>query len=413
MVSNLRPSYFIDRHVTFPIIISLKKKLKFLEAKLKYLLLILLIITTPLLSKNVNQTNNDEYTTCSDFSLDIPSSYWGISFGNSKSFNGLRFNYRDCDVETINGLNFTLWESKSIINSEVNGISFGVTPHASRLHGINIGLGAIVAEEEMLGLNFGLLSAVSNGSIYGINFGGLALVSEGELTGINLAGLALVSGNSITGLNFGGLSLVANNDISGINVGGLALVSDGNITGINFGGLACVSKGSMTGLNMSSLALVAEGELTGFNFGGLALVSKSGITGINISGLALVSEESIKGINLGGFAIVCGDNSLYGLSFTLGQIKVMDSISGISISGYKTESIDFTGINFTLAWTEFENMNGFSLAGYNEINDTQNGLTIGIINFAENLNGVQIGLINIANNNSGILKVLPFINAHL
>ncbi len=53
-------------------------------------------------------SDNYESTICSDWSIDIPSSTWGISFGNSTNFNGFRFNYRDCDVETVNGFNFTL-----------------------------------------------------------------------------------------------------------------------------------------------------------------------------------------------------------------------------------------------------------------------------------------------------------------
>ena len=40
-------------------------------------------------------------------SLDFPSKSWGISFGNSKTFTGLRFNFRDSRVEKITGVNST------------------------------------------------------------------------------------------------------------------------------------------------------------------------------------------------------------------------------------------------------------------------------------------------------------------
>ena len=39
-------------------------------------------------------------------------------------------------------------------------------------------------------------------------------------------------------------------------------------------------------------------------------------------------------------------------------------------------------------------------------------MTIGIVNFAQNLNGIQLGLINIARNKSKSFQVLPLINAH-
>ena len=96
-----------------------------------------------------------------------------------------------------------------------------------------------------------------------------------------------------------------------------------------------------------------------------------------------------------------GGESLYGLSVTLGQIKASETAKGISISGYKTEVFNSTGVNLTIAWTEFYNMTGFSFAGYNRIRGNQTGLTIGLVNYAENLNGLQLGLINIADNNSG------------
>ncbi len=63
-------------------------------------------------------------------SFDIPSKHWGISFGNSKNFSGLRFNFRDRDVDRINGVNVTFWKSYENDYSEVHGISFGVIPEA-------------------------------------------------------------------------------------------------------------------------------------------------------------------------------------------------------------------------------------------------------------------------------------------
>jgi len=45
-------------------------------------------------------------------SLNIPSENWGISFGNSKEFTGLRFNIQDDGVRKINGINVTFWKPK-------------------------------------------------------------------------------------------------------------------------------------------------------------------------------------------------------------------------------------------------------------------------------------------------------------
>ena len=44
--------------------------------------------------------------------LNIPFKKYGFSFGNSHTFNGIRFNFADKDVDRINGINLTLWKNK-------------------------------------------------------------------------------------------------------------------------------------------------------------------------------------------------------------------------------------------------------------------------------------------------------------
>lgn len=342
-----------------------------------------------------NPSHDYEVIECTSWSIDLPSRKWGLSIGNSNNFNGIRFNYRDCNVETINGLIFTIWDARSVKNSEVNGISIGGMPHASRLNGLNVGLG-FIGEEEVNGINLGILAAVSNGNMNGLNIGGLATVASSNMSGVNFGGLAVVSEGDMRGLNFAGLAQVANGNLSGINFGGLAVVSQGNLSGFSFAGLALVADGHLSGVNISLLACVANENMTGINITGLALVSTGNLAGVNVGGLAAVGTESI-----------------YGLSVTIGQLQTENEIWGLGISGYKTETFDFTGANFTLAWTEIQNLRGFSFAVYNRIYGEQDGLTIGIVNYAEELNGIQLGLINIAGNNSGIFKVLPIINVNL
>jgi len=267
---------------------------------------------------------------CNYNSFDIGSRNSGISFGNSKNWNGLRFNFSDCGIGTINGINITFWKPERSPGSQVNGISLGGAPFADNLTGVNFGLAAVVAENQM----------------------------------------------------------------QGINIGGLAVVSDGNIKGINIGGLATVAKGNLSGINFGGLAVVAEENISGINLGGLALVSKGELKGINCAGLAIVSEGALLGLSQAFVAIV-GKNE----------------IKGITIAGYKTETLDFTGINIS-GWFETEYLHGLSISVYNKITNIQRGLVIGLFNVAEKLHGVQIGLINIAKNNKGFAKVLPFINAN-
>ncbi|MBM4171120.1 MAG: hypothetical protein FJ214_04540, partial [Ignavibacteria bacterium] len=74
---------------------------------------------------------------CNYNSFDIGSRNSGISFGNSKNWNGLRFNFSDCGIGTINGINITFWKPERSPGSQVNGISLGGAPLADNLTGVN------------------------------------------------------------------------------------------------------------------------------------------------------------------------------------------------------------------------------------------------------------------------------------
>ena len=329
-----------------------------------FLILFILLYCSPLFSQheflNTSDTTDND---CSYSSLDLGSHSSGISFGNSPIWNGLRFNFSDCGIQEINGINITLWKPERNPGSIIKGIALGLAPSAETIQGISIGLAAVVAENELTGINISGLAVVSGEDIRGINIGGLATVAKGNLLGIN----------------FGGLAVVSEGDLLGINFGGLAVVTKGEMKGVNFGGLAVVSENDMIGLNVGGLALVTKGELKGINLGGLAVVAEGGLTGLNTALLALVSKEGITGLN---------------------------------IVGYKVEAPQVNGLNVSLGWTDVDDLTGLSISCYNKIRGTQNGLVIGLFNVADELSGVQIGLINIAKNNGGLAKVLPFINFH-
>ena len=327
-------------------------------------ILFVLLYCSPLFSQRGFFNRNDTTEIdCSSSSLDLGSHNSGISFGNSPVWNGLRFNFSDCGIKEINGINITLWKPERSPGSSIKGIALGLAPFADKIKGISVGLAAVVAEQELTG----------------INIGGLAVVADGDIRGINIGGLATVASGNLTGLNFGGLAVVSECDLLGINIGGLAVVAKGEMKGVNFGGLAVVSENDLLGLNIGGLAVVSKGELKGINFGGLAIVSEGELTGLNSALLALVSQEGISGLN---------------------------------IVGYKVETPKINGLNIALGWTDIDDLEGLSISCYNKIRGVQTGLVIGLFNVADELNGVQIGLLNIAKNNSGFAKVLPFINLH-
>jgi len=281
-------------------------------------------------------------------SLDIPSKTWGISFGNSKSFTGLRFNFRDSQVQRVNGLNLTLWQPrKDNKDAVIQGLSLGTLPGGGSLRGIQLGILGVSAEKELKGISLGLLGAGCGGDVFGLTAGGLGAGCGGSITGLNLGGLGIGAGKDVTGITIGGLGAGAGGSMKGINIGGVGVGAGKVLAGINIGGVG-----------------VGAGErLTGLTLGGLAAGAPE-VRGITIGGLA-VGGEDVKGIQIAGCLIM---------------IKEGGRLSGLAASSF------------------------------NYIRGVQTGLAVGIVNYAHNVKGLQLGLVNIVRDNPRGLKVLPVFN---
>jgi len=62
--------------------------------------------------------------------------------------------------------------------------------------------------------------------------------------------------------------------------------------------------------------------------------------------------------------------------------------------------------------TDDGRLRGLALSTVNDFRGRQEGLAIGLINYARSLYGVQLGLINVAQNNRAPFRVLPLVNAN-
>lgn len=282
-------------------------------------------------------------------SIDIPSHKFGLSFGNSTYFSGVRFNFSDRMVDELNGLNLTLWRSRQNEDAEVNGLAVGLWgPDAGYLNGINLGGVGVTANHELNGISLGLIGAGSGGNINGITIGGLG------------AG----AGGSITGLSFGALGVGAGKDVTGISLGGLGAGAGQN----------------MTGFSVGLLGVGAGKDLTGISIGGLGAGCGGTLSGLTIGGLGAGAPEVI-GVTLAGLGV--GGERITGVSIALGMIKI-------------EEGGEYTG---------------FAASAYNNIRGFQQGVSIGIVNRAEDLKGVQIGILNVVDSNPPPFNILPLINA--
>lgn len=83
------------------------------------------------------------------------------------------------------------------------------------------------------------------------------------------------------------------------------------------------------------------------------------------------------------------------------------------IAGLGAGTLDFNGGAIAPLYFRIErdgSMRGVSVSAFNRLSGVQHGLTIGVLNIAEELRGVQIGLVNIARRNPKGRRVLPIVN---
>jgi hypothetical protein len=314
-------------------------------------------------------------------SLDIPSKHGGLSFGNSRTFNGLRFNFRDSQVEVINGVNITFWKPRDKDNDDavVNGLSLGLMPGAGTYHGVQIGLLGVAAAKSLTGISLGLIGMGAGGAINGINVGGIGLGSGGNIEGISLAGIGLGTGENITGISLAGFGLGSGKNIEGISIAGFGLGAGENLTGISVAGFGLGAGKNLSGVNIAGFGLGAGENLTGISVAGFALGAGERLTGLSFAGLAAGSREMIGATFAGG---VVGGKTLTGLMAAGGMVHVVKEGT-------------FTGC---------------AVSSFNYIRGSQTGVSIGIVNYAWSVKGIQLGLINIVRDNPAGLKVLPVFN---
>jgi hypothetical protein len=311
-------------------------------------------------------------------SLDIPVKGYGLSFGNSKNFTGLRFNFRDRRIERIDGMNITFWISDENEDAIMRGISAGIMPEAGDIGYLQLGIG-VVAEYQLSGVTVGLLGAGSGGDMDGINIGGLGAGAGGSITGINIGGLGAGAGQDIIGLNIGGLGAGAGQNMAGINIALLGAGAGQNLYGMTIAGLGAGAGQNVAGLTIGGLGAGAGQNMTGVNIGGLGVGAGQELQGLSVALLG-AGAPTIKGVTLAGVGI--GGTEIAGLTVALGHIRVEEN-----------------GI-----------ITGLTASAFNYIKGLQQGVSLGIVNYSYEVSGIQIGLVNyIADNPSG-LKILPLLN---
>ncbi|MFQ5600914.1 MAG: hypothetical protein ACE5G2_10230, partial [Candidatus Krumholzibacteriia bacterium] len=232
---------------------------------------------------------------CAAASLDLPPGEYGVSFGNSKRWNGLRVNLTDEDVEWVTGINLTLWKPRKSREATMRGLLVGL-----------YGTGAREAEGLMLGLVGHEVRRFRGITLAGV---GLGSPSDGddsdgrdeawgasEIRGIAVAGVGMGVG-SIHGIAVSGLGIGAG-EVRGLVVAGLGMGCE-NVQGIVVCGLGAGTQDA-SGVFIAGLGMGAQ-DMRGVAVAGLGL-GVADFEGVALSGLGMGGSD-LRGIFACGLGI--------------------------------------------------------------------------------------------------------------
>lgn len=313
-----------------------------------------------------------------DHGIKLTAGDFGLGIGDVRRLDGLRLNFRDRDLELVRGINVTIWAPYEDAEGVVKGLALGLPmTGAGELHGVALGAGIAV---------------------------------EHGFSGIGFAPIGIGAGGTLRGIAIGGVGAGTGGDAEGLLVGGVGVGAGGNVKGIVFGGVGAGAGGNLEGIVVGGVGAGAGGDMTGFAFGTIGVGAGGNVRGIMVGGVGVGAGGDIDGIAIGGVGVGAG-RELRGLGMAVVGVGA-PKITGVVLSGIAAGAQDFRGLAVAPAYFKIEDggsLRGVSVSAFNRIHGTQRGLTIGILNIADELHGLQVGVINIARNKN-TFSVLPLAN---
>lgn len=296
-------------------------------------------------------------------SLDLTIKNTGLSIGDSRFVRGVRLNFRDRNLERVEGVNITVWTPYEPVRGVVKGLAIGLpATGARRIEGAGIGVLGVGATQDFTGLGLGGFGVGAGGDVRGIVIGGFGVGSGGNVTGLTIGGFGAGSGGNVQGITIGGFGAGAGGDVTGIQIGGFGVGSGGRVSGITIGGFGAGAGGDITGITIGGFGVGAGGTLRGYAFGGVG-----------------VGAPRIRGI-----------------------------VTASAAGGHDVRGIVIAPVWFKIA--DDGRVKGLTVSAFNQIKGEQFGLSIGLLNYAWDVHGVQIGVLNYAGNNPKGLRLLPLFN---
>lgn len=351
-------------------------------------------------------------------SVDLTINNTGISIGDSRFVRGIRLNFRDSRLDSVYGINATIWSPHKDGGGDVTGLALGLpATGARRIQGAGVGVFGFGTEEDFTGIGIGGLGIGSGGRLRGLLIAGAGLGSGDDVEGISIALLGIGAGDDVRGVTIAGLGAGAGDEIFGLSVAGFGVGGGNRIRGVTIAGLGVGGGGDVTGLQIGGLGVGGGGDVRGISVGGLGVGGGSSITGLQIGGIGVGGGGDVRGISIAGVG-VGGGGAVRGLAVAgigVGSPYIRGVVISSMAGGHDVHGGVLAPLYFRIESEDdgrgdLGRVNGVTISAFNHIKGEQLGLSIGLLNYAWELRGWQLGVINYAANNPKWARVLPVFN---
>jgi hypothetical protein len=311
-------------------------------------------------------------------SLDLTVNDVGISIGDSRRVVGLRLNFRDRQLEEVVGINATVWTPFEY-TGVVRGLALGLpATGARRIDGIAVGvLGVGVSE-----------------SIRGLAVAGIGLGAGDEVRGIAIGGVGLGAGEGVHGIAIGGIGVGAGGAVRGLTIGGVGVGAGGAATGILISGVGAGVGGQLRGLSIAGVGIGAGESIRGVTIAGIGMGAGGDVTGVQIAGIGMGSGGTLRWLSVAGIGI--------------GAPNIEGAAIAAAVGAQQARGLIVAPAYFRIS--DGGRINGLNVSAFNDVRGMQQGLAIGIFNYARQLDGVQLGVLNYAANKPRGTRLLPVLN---
>ena len=183
----------------------------------------------------------------------------------------------------------------------------------------------------------------------------------------------------------------------------------GSFRGVSIAGVGTGVGENAFGILINGVGMGVGGDAQGLMINGTGMGVGGDVTGVMLNGFGMGAGGTIRFLSLAGGGI--GATRLEGIAIAGGVLGARE-MQGVMIAGFwnrvRREDHGWFGRRRTVGGPA--RLEGVGISAFNQVLGHQQGLTIGLLNYAWSLNGLQVGLINIVRDNPPGRRVLPVLN---